>query len=212
MTPTAIGITWDEGVLNGGTPVTSYRISYDQGSNNYIVLATGVTTTTYQATTLVTGKNYKFKVESKNSFGYSTTFSNEVTILQAVEPETPTAPVTSVLADKVIINWDAPYWNGAEVTTYRIFVQASSGGFISAPSSGCDGTDTFVVENTQCTVDLTDLYAVPYSLVQGDSVFAKIIANNLVGDSDESPFGNGAIIVLVPDSPITVVNVAAITN
>jgi hypothetical protein len=43
-------------------------------------------------------------------------------------------------------------------------------------------------------------------------VHAKIIAGNIVGDSDYSSVGNGATIMTVPDSPINVADVAAITD
>jgi len=42
MTPTAIGVKWDEGDANGGAPVTEYRLSYDQSTGVYIVLGTGI--------------------------------------------------------------------------------------------------------------------------------------------------------------------------
>lgn len=37
-TATQIGITWDEGVFNGGKTVTDYRITYDQGYNSWAIL------------------------------------------------------------------------------------------------------------------------------------------------------------------------------
>jgi len=42
MTPTAIGVKWDEGDANGGAPVTEYRLSYDQSTGIYIVLGIGI--------------------------------------------------------------------------------------------------------------------------------------------------------------------------
>ena len=74
-------VSWEEGLANGGTPVIDYRLLYDQGTNNYITLASGITNLYYLATTLTMGTTYKFKVESRNSYGYSLAPSNEVTIL-----------------------------------------------------------------------------------------------------------------------------------
>jgi hypothetical protein len=69
-----IGITWSPGVSNGGTPVLDYRISWDQGTNSYVTLISLVAATTYTTTqTLTSNTVYKFKVESRNAFGYSTT-------------------------------------------------------------------------------------------------------------------------------------------
>ncbi len=51
--------------------MTDYRISYDQAIGVWTYLATGVTLTTYTVTGLTAGLNYQFKIESHNSFGYS---------------------------------------------------------------------------------------------------------------------------------------------
>lgn len=74
-------VSWEQGIANGGTPVIDYRLWYDQGTGNYVALASGITNLFYLATTLTMGQTYKFKVESRNSYGYSVAPSNEVTIL-----------------------------------------------------------------------------------------------------------------------------------
>ena len=71
-TDTVIRFTYSEGVLNGGTAVTSYTIFYDQGSNTFVQLASGVTDLFYQTTvTLTAGTTYVFKVRAANSVGSS---------------------------------------------------------------------------------------------------------------------------------------------
>lgn len=81
---TKIAMTWSAGASDGGTPVIDYRISYKLTSDlSFAVLVSGVTTTSYETTSLTQGSQYVFKVESQNAFGFSTSFSNEVTILQA---------------------------------------------------------------------------------------------------------------------------------
>ena len=55
-----------------------------------------------------------------------------------------------------------------------------------------------------CTVPVTALRAEPFSLDWGTSVFAKVIAINLYGDSLESSEGNGAVITTTPDVPTDV--------
>lgn len=57
-----IGITWSNGAYNGGLPITAYRVSFDQGTNTYIVIASTVTQKSYIKTGLVPGSTYKFKV------------------------------------------------------------------------------------------------------------------------------------------------------
>lgn len=46
-TASVIGLTWNEGLSDGGTPILDYAISYDQSNNRWIDLAIGVTTRFY---------------------------------------------------------------------------------------------------------------------------------------------------------------------
>ena len=94
-----IALTWTAPAVIGGTSVIDYRVSWDQGSSSYAVLASGITTASYStAATLTANTVYKFKVESRNAFGFSTTYSNEVSIRAA---SLPTAPQT--LANNVAV-------------------------------------------------------------------------------------------------------------
>jgi len=68
--------------------VIDYRISYDQSTDVYIILATGVTNLFFTASSLQSGSTYKFKVEARNLVGYSPV-SNTVTILAARPPDMP---------------------------------------------------------------------------------------------------------------------------
>ena len=40
----SIGLVWSDVADNGGSQVLDYRVWYDQGSNNFIVLASGIVT------------------------------------------------------------------------------------------------------------------------------------------------------------------------
>ena len=55
--------------------------------------------------------------------------------------------------------------------------------------------------STSCTIQVSKLRAEPFSLEWGTSVYAKIIAINIYGDSVISEPGNGAIIITNPDTP-----------
>jgi hypothetical protein len=52
----------------------------------------------------------------------------------------------------------------------------------------------------------------PFALAWGDEVYAKIIATNIYGDSLVSDPGNNAIILTVPDAPVSLANNAVITS
>ena len=74
--------------------------------------------------TLTPNEYYKFKVESRNSFGYSIAMSNEVTILAARVPDAPInllnkAEITA--AGVIGISWsDGAYDGGSPVIDYKI--------------------------------------------------------------------------------------------
>lgn len=53
--------------------------------------------------------------------------------------------------------------------------------------------------------------ASPFNLKLGDSVNIRIIATNAYGDSIISTVGKGAIIVLVPDAPLTLTDSPSVT-
>jgi hypothetical protein len=55
---------------------------------------------------------------------------------------------------------------------------------------------------TTCSVPVSSLRTTPYSLQWGDSVYAKVLATNIYGNSLVSDEGNGAIITTTPDRPL----------
>ena len=58
-----LGLTWELGSADGGSPVIDYIVSYNEGSGNtFVVLESGVLTRTYTAKSLEPGTTYKFKV------------------------------------------------------------------------------------------------------------------------------------------------------
>jgi len=61
-------------------------------------------------------------------------------------------------------------------------------------------------------IPLETLRSEPYSLVQGNSVVAKVTATNAFGNSIESDSGNGAEIKLVPSAPLQLSNNVQVTN
>jgi hypothetical protein len=60
-------------------------------------------------------------------------------------------------------------------------------------------------------VPVATLRTTPYSIEWGLSIWATVTAVNIYGLSVESDPGNGEIILMIPDSPINLVNVPEIT-
>jgi hypothetical protein len=85
-TSTTNGLTWDDGVNNGGVAIIDYRINMrEQGASLYSAVITGLTTKSYTVSGLTLGVTYEFTVEARNSIGFGAP-STIVTILQAMPP------------------------------------------------------------------------------------------------------------------------------
>lgn len=80
---TQIGIKWDIGLKDGGSPVIDYRVTFlDPADGVFNILQSGITVTNFVATGLTAGVTYTFEVQSRNVYGYSA-YSNQVQILAA---------------------------------------------------------------------------------------------------------------------------------
>jgi hypothetical protein len=71
---------------------------------------------------LTAGLVYKFKVEAQNEFGYSA-YSSQISILCATVPGKPDEPTTTVVANTVVFDWEAPEDNGTPITEYKILIR-----------------------------------------------------------------------------------------
>jgi hypothetical protein len=121
--------------------------------------------------------------------------SASVLIFHALAPEKPDAPTTTIVGDNVVTSWVAPSENGSAILSYQITFLTSDGVTFLSEMTDCDGSDSTIVQSQSCSIPTIKFYQAPYSLAWGSSVYAKVIATNLIGDSLESEQGNGAIIV-----------------
>jgi hypothetical protein len=62
-----------------------------------------------------------------------------------------------------------------------------------------------VIASASCSVQVTNLKNPPFSLEWGSSIFAKVVAFNIYGDSLNSDAGNGAVIITYADPPVSLV-------
>ena len=133
-----IAFTWSSGATTGGKAILDYRVSYDQGADDWIVLDSTITVKRYQTSvSLIAGETYKFTVEARNDVGYSSP-SAPISIVAASPPQAPAAPVTSINGDTVNVIWVAPYNGGSKITSYKIEIQQSDG-LYSQDLVNCDG-------------------------------------------------------------------------
>ena len=112
------------------------------------MLASGVTDTAYLATDLTFGVTYEFKIESRNSYGYSAN-SETITLLCAFKPDPPTTLSTANTDEFVTISWNDPIANGSPITAYKIYIRQSDNVY-SQVSVECDGESTDAISNRQC--------------------------------------------------------------
>jgi hypothetical protein len=72
---------------------------YDEASGtDFVILESNIVTLEFTASSLVSGTNYLFKVQARNSFGLSV-YSDEVELTIGFQPSQPVAPTTSIIAD-----------------------------------------------------------------------------------------------------------------
>ena len=110
------------------------------------MLASGVTDTAYLATGLTFGVTYEFKIESRNSYGYSG-YSETTTLLCAFKPDPPLTLFTANTNELVTITWDEPIANGSPITAYKVLVQEKISGAFTQEAVDCDGTIADIVVN-----------------------------------------------------------------
>lgn len=164
-TATTDGLTWEDGVNNGGVPIIDYRVNMKVSTDpSFSIIAGSVASTSYTVTSLVLGTTYDFNVEAQNSVGYSPV-SDTIQILHALPPSKPQAPTTENVDQDVIIRWVAPASNGATITSYRILIQHADEVTFSEELVNCDGSQQAVVDALQCTIPLSELTDAPFNLV-----------------------------------------------
>jgi len=67
-----VGLSWNEGVYNGGSSVIDYQVSFAEvTSSEYAIFASGIITTSITVTSLTPGVTYKFVVKARNVIGFS---------------------------------------------------------------------------------------------------------------------------------------------
>ena len=87
------------------------------------MLATGVTTTSYTASSLTADVVYTFKINARTLVGLGAD-SNELSVRAAAKPSAPAALATSVNTNvSVTITWSAPYNGGSAITAYTVAIR-----------------------------------------------------------------------------------------
>ena len=121
-TKSTLGLSWVSPVFVGGAIIEDYRVNIAEQGQAFSVLASGVTDTAYIATDLTFGVTYEFKIESRNSYGYSA-YSETITLLCAFKPDPPLTLSTANTNEFVTITWNDPIANGYSIHEYKVYVR-----------------------------------------------------------------------------------------
>ena len=199
-TGSKIGLSWAQGLNDGGTHVIDFTLSYKKDSGSYSILESAIVTQTYTAVGLTMGSTYTFKVQARNAYGLSP-FSSEVSVLAAEIPAPPSTPVTTISGSSVQITWTIPSAGGSAITSLVILIRHSDGVNFSTEPIDCDGKSSTIVLSNTCSIPISTLRQSPFNLPWGGSVHAKVVAKNIYGSSAESGVGNGAVLLTNPDEP-----------
>lgn len=152
---------------------------------------------------LADGAGFFAKVLATNNIGSSdySSAGNGAAINLITIPSVPAAPTSKMNSNtSVTITWVAPSDGGSAVTAYTVAIRQSDGTNFTTETTKCN------VSTTTCTVPISILQASPYNLPWGTSVYATVIATNLIGSSAASVPGNGAVMATYPDPPRSLAN------
>ena len=157
------------------------------------------------STSITAGTTYRFKYRARNLLG-SGGYSDIGSVLAASAPEAPNPPNTSTLGLDVKIDWSAPTNNGSPIQNYTVTVMNATGAYVQV--TGCNGTLSTNVENTQCTVLMSTLRD-ELGLAYGANILAKVKATNQIGTGPESNATDATGAATIETPPQTPGNVAA---
>jgi hypothetical protein len=68
----------------------------------------------------------------------------------------------------------------------------------------CDGSNTLIRTQKACFIPVDVFKQEPYNHPWGASIYARLFATNIKGDSLVSDPGNGCVIIYSPDAPVDV--------
>lgn len=106
---------------------------------------------------LTTDKVYKFRYRVRNKYGWSASFSPELSVRAATFPSKITSVSFSIVEQtKVRVSWVEPYSGGNAISSYQILFKQNDDLFTVEPTY-CNGSLATTVTNKYCDVPFTTL-------------------------------------------------------
>jgi hypothetical protein len=164
-----IDVQWDAQTTssdNGYTPITSYFLEWDAGSNGVtwteIVGSTPASLLTAYSVTggssgLTVGASYGFRVTSRNKHGWGPV-SDPVYLKAAQKPSTVSAVETFIdsTTGGIRVQWGAPSANGGTISRYTIEIK-KYGTTDWLTSTSCDGTSSTIISALTCVIPMSEI-------------------------------------------------------
>lgn len=198
LSGTRIRLEWTAPEWDGGAPITAYKIerSYDDLSwpTEYTVV-TQDNGTSYESTGLQKDTLYYYRVSAKNDIGASNPPSDSVSTRTWKQPSIPSGVSATSNTDGVsatVTFTGSDNNGGSEITAYVAYAYLVGGtndtdlpsGILYMPSP-----------NLSIQVD---------ELTRGSIYEFKVVARNIVGDSDPSAESSQVLVAQVPGQPTSV--------
>jgi titin len=189
-TQTSITLQWAPPASDGDSEITSY-ILYAKADfeTSYSQIYAGLSLQ-YQATNLLTGFEYQFKVRAVNALGQSEASAASTAILTALKPSSPTGlTLTARSASQVSFEWKAPEDKGGiELSGFNIYMAEGSGTYelVGSTPSSLNPTVTWHTHED--------------ALIAAAWYKFKVSAVNFVGESEITE-GIEVIAADVPEAP-----------
>ena len=164
-----LAVTWVAPASTGGSPITSYAVSYSSngGTSWTLFQRTAPTVTSCTIMGLTNGTSYVVKVVAQNAVGESLPSANSAAVIPVTVPGRP-GYVSAVRGDaQLTVAWPAPTSiGGTPITSYAV----------SYSSNG--GTSWTLFERAASTA----LSCTVTGLTNGTPYVVKVVAQNAVGD------------------------------
>ena len=155
----AVSITWDDPVSDGGSPIISYTVTSNPG--NIIVLSVQIPTLFQN---LINGTEYTFTVYATNLIGDSLSSIPSLPVIPATFPIYPLNPTAVAGNGEAQVSWDAPSSDGGSpIINYTVITEPPTTG----PQTTTDASTTLLVTG----------------LTNGTSYTFTVYATNIMGNS-----------------------------
>ncbi len=181
-------VTWSAPASNGGSAITSYKVTASPGGRT--ATTTGATTAT--VTGLSNATAYTFTVTATNNVGTSAASAPSAPVTPKGPPGAPTGVFAVRGNQSATVSWSAPGFNGGSaVTGYNVVAVDTSNR--NARSSVCPGSVSSTT--TSCTAT---------GLTNGHAYTFVVTATNIVGTGPASAPSAAVTPATVPNAPTRV--------